>query len=497
MANAILANGNLDWSATQTTSFLAQSTIAMSSGKWYCEFTSTTSNNIVGLQRAAGTPSTAYVGGNADSWGYFALNGNKYNNNTAITYGATYTSGDVVGIAFDADNGTLTFYKNGVSQGQAYSGLTNGPYTFAVGNGTNQSGVFNFGQRPFAYTAPSGFKALNTANLPAPTITNPSTVMDVKLYTGNGSTQTISGLGFSPDFVWGKVRNGGGGNHMLADIVRGATKRLISNATSAEDTGSALVSFDSSGFSLDSASAINQNTDQVVAWTWDAGSSTVTNTQGSITSSVRANATAGFSIVTYTANGTNGTSVGHGLGVKPALVIQKDRTSASDWLVLTQLIDGSNDYLLLNSTAAAATAAAGMTSTTFGSWDRTNGNSMVAYCFAPVAGYSSFGSYTGNGSADGPFVYTNGFRPRLVMVKSSSAVGNWNIQDAVRNSVNPSNSILLPNASDAEQSNAAWNVDFVSNGFKIRTTDGLWNGNGTTYIYAAFSEVAFNFARAR
>jgi hypothetical protein len=233
-----------------------------------------------------------------------------------------------------------------------------------------------------------------------------------------------------------------------------------------------------------------------VAWCWNAGDTTVLNTQGTIASQVRANPTAGFSIVTYTSNGTNGTSVGHGLNVKPALVIQKDRTSASDWLVLTQLIDGSDDYLLLNSTAAQGAAAAGMTSTTFGSWDRTNGNSIVAYCFAPVAGYSSFGSYTGNGSADGPFVYT-GFRPRWVMWKCTTAAYDWDIYDTVRDPYNGAAARLKPNSSDAEATLSPPAFDILSNGFKLRQGYNSNNETSQTYIYAAFAEHPFSISRAR
>jgi hypothetical protein len=236
------------------------------------------------------------------------------------------------------DAGTVKFYKNNTLIHNLTFGsgtvpdLSTGVFPgYNVGAGPTSVDL-NFGQRPFAYTAPSGFKALCTTNLPEPTIADGSTAMDVKLYTGNGSTQTISGLNFSPDFVWIKNRNISGYWHELYDSVRGVSRRLYSNATSAE--GDILVkryltAFNSDGFTLifvdPNANGINSIGTTYVAWTWDAGSSTVTNTQGSITSQVRANASAGFSVVTYTGNGTAGAySFGHGLGVAPSLVILKD-----------------------------------------------------------------------------------------------------------------------------------------------------------------------------
>ena len=498
-ANVILANGNLDWSTTQSSSLIAQSTIAMSSGKWYCEFTATSVANMFGLQRAAGAVATTFVGGNADSWGYYADNGNKYTNGGNSSYGASFTSGDVIGVAFDADAGTLTFYKNGASQGQAYSGLTNGPYTFALGNGGNRSAIANFGQRSFAYTAPSGFKALCTANLPAPVVTKPSDLFDVKLYTGNGSTQTIS-TNFSPDFLWFKAR-GDSGQHALYDIVRGASKSLVSNSTASEATeGGGLASFDSAGFSLSGDNTVQGSTNgssrSYVAWAWDAGSSTVTNTQGSISSQVRANAAAGFSVCTFTQpSSSNSFSWGHGLGVAPELVFMKPTSASGNWQVYHKSTGAQ--YLWLNSTNAAtgtgwSTVNSSVVTATATLWA---GNyATVAYCFAPVAGYSSMGTYTGNGSADGPFVYT-GFRPAWVLIKCSTQATYWNLKDSKRYGYNPTDPVLHPNLSDAES--ATQGIDFCSNGFKVRTSDGGYNTSGATYIYFAVAESPFQYARAR
>ncbi|BAQ93624.1 lectin domain containing protein [uncultured Mediterranean phage uvMED] len=210
----------------------------------------------------------------------------------------------------------------------------------------------------------------------------------------------------------------------------------------------------------------------------------------SINSVVRANPSAGFSVVTYVSNGTNNTSVGHGLNAKPALVIQKNRTSASDWLVLTQLIDGSNDYLLLNSTAGAAAAAAGMTSTTFGSWDRPNGNNMVAYCFAPVEGYSAMGTYVATNTSPGPFVFL-GFKPRMVMVKKHTGTGLWYVFDSERDKANPVRHQLYWNDSSSEYSGSPDRMDFLSNGFSIKSGTSDPNSTGT-YIYMAFAENPFS-----
>jgi hypothetical protein len=512
-----LANGNLDFSSSGNP-HKRIGTIGVASSKWYFEAVCTTqasSFQSIGVGKGTFISDAGGVGGVSSSWGVLCEtglgNGYLYHNssNAAGDIG-TINVNDVMMFALDVDAGKFwvglngTWYNSGSPSGgtnATWTGVT-GELFPVISSGSGGAMFANFGQRPFAYTAPSGFKALNTTNLPAPLVTKPNTVMDVLTWTGTGGSRTFSGLNFSPDLIWGKGRSQAY-NHQIYDIIRdtGASKVLMSNSTAAEGGANAALygyvsGFNSNGFATTAGTTDNSYWNELnttyVAWAWDAGSSTVTNTQGSITSSVRANATAGFSIVTYTANGTNGTSVGHGLGVKPALVIQKDRTSASDWLVLTQLIDGSNDYLLLNSTAAAATAAAGMTSTTFGSWDRTNGNSMVAYCFAPVVGYSAMGSFSGG---SGIFTYT-GFRPKWLLIKQSSAVSSWIIYDTSRDTYNVMGNSLYPNLSDAEISSPP-RIDFVSNGFVTRAASGSepsWTG---TVIYFAVAESPFNYARAR
>jgi hypothetical protein len=330
----------------------------------------------------------------------------------------------------------------------------------------------------------------------------------VKLYTGNGSTQTISGLGFSPDLVWIKSRSTGQDNNVF-DAVRGVAGNyytLQTNATTAEGQYGTVSALTSDGFTLSNGGgATNFLNTTYVAWTWDAGSSTVTNTSGSISSQVRANASAGFSIVTYTGTGVSGTTIGHGLGVTPEFVIVKCRSLGSThWQVHGSYI---NERLELSTTGAAKTDGYTLARTsttisptgnasTFSYWNA-SGQTYVAYCFAPVAGYSSFGSYTGNGSADGPFVYT-GFRPAFVLIKTASQAGNsWVIYDNKRIGYNETEQVLNPNLSGAEATYSTTGIDLLSNGFKLRG-DSSWHGiSGATVIYAAFAEHPFNFSRAR
>jgi hypothetical protein len=492
-----LSDGNLQ--LAHTSSFpgcVAQSTIGVSSGKWYCEFVQTVATNgMVGLNRNSDVPNSQ----NNPQYAYFGANGNKYEGASASAYGASWTTNDVIGVALDADNGTLVFYKNGVSQGTAFSGLTSGPYFFAAGSaGGTMTYVVNFGQRAFAYTAPSGFKALCTANLPAPLVTKPNTVFDTLLYTGNGSARSITGLGFNPDLVWIKERNAAA-DHALYDAVRGVEKRLESNTQDIEVTSDGgVTAFNSDGFSLGTLAQVNTNNDTYVAWAWDAGSSTVTNNSGSITGAqVRANATAGFSVVAVTKTGTG--TVGHGLGVKPELIILKSRADVDAWYVHHSAL-AANQSLFLNTTGATATSNGYWnntlpTSTVFSVGSAIPNSNLIVYCFAPVVGLSAYGSYTGNGSSDGPFVYT-GFRPRFLMIKVTTTTNVWLMLDAARDTYNVVFKNLNANSSDAENTLSNW-VDLLSNGFKIRNaTDNAIN-TSNTYIYAAFAESPFNYARAR
>jgi hypothetical protein len=505
-----LTNGNLEHTNPSTAWKWRRGTFAMTTGKWYWE--QTVSLGATASEGYLAGVATAAFDFNIGTGGLYARqSGTKYENGTTTSsvFSST-TAGDILGFAFDADSGKLWVSQNGTFVGSPTAGTGNSWASVPVGvfplfAAYNVSGnIMNFGQRPFAYTAPSGFKALCTANLPAPLVTKPSTVMDAKLYTGNGATQTISGLNFESDLLWIKRRDGAN-SHQLTDSVRGLTKYLFSDATLAEETRANQVTATSStGFSLGSNAAVNASAGSYVAWAWDAGASTVTNNSGTITSQVRANASAGFSIVTYTGSGANST-IGHGLGVAPQFIITKSRSSSAfNWGVY-HASAGNTGYLKLNLTDAFATQATWQnttpTSAVFyvGNFNSANqgGDNYVAYCFAPVVGYSSFGSYTGNGSTDGPFVYT-GFRPSYLLIKQSSTSGqNWEVRDYAREPYNDSNrTVLFPSSSLAEVTDA-FPIDLLSNGFKVRNTGDGTNGSGATYIYAAFAESPFNYARAR
>lgn len=504
-SSSTVSNGNLrqtssgGWYRAYSTIFFASTAV------FYAEATMTALNsgaNGVRVGIANANSVFTYLGSDANSWSY-DNQGPKYNNGTLASYGASYAQGDVIGILFN--NGSLTFYKNGTSQGVAYSGLT-GTFCFAGSPFDTDIVDWNFGQRPFS-NLPSGALALNTYNLPASTITNGAAYMAATLYTGNltgqSITNTVSGASFQPDLVWVKSRSAATDNK-LTDSVRGATKALISNTTGAETTDlTGVTAINSNGFTVGASTVYNNTGVTYVGWQWQAGQgSSSSNTNGSITSTVSVNATAGFSIVTYTGTGANAT-VGHGLGVAPKMVIVKRRSgTALGWRVYTSMT-GATQYLELNSTLAATTSSTewndtSPTSTVFtlGTNGRVNssGDTFVAYCWSEVAGFSKFGSYTGNGSTDGPFVYL-GFRPKFVMFKLSSGANNWLIMDSSRNTYNVVDLYLAPNLSDAEASYSV--VDFLSNGFKIRNTSTGWNGSGSTYIFAAFAENPFRNALAR
>ena len=329
-----------------------------------------------------------------------------------------------------------------------------------------------------------------------PTITKPNLYFDVVTYTGTGATQTISGLNFQPDFVWIKSRSAATDNK-LTDAVRGVTKGLISNSTGAETTDSTgITAFTSSGFTLGSSSVYNNSGATYVVWCWKANGSGSTNTAGQITSTVSANTTSGFSVVTFTTDGTTKT-VGHGLGVKPSLIIAKVRNGVGSWIAMTDIINGSMQYGALNSTAAFASIGYSAPTSTVFQYNDNNGNTQVAYCFAEIAGYSKIGTYTGNGSADGPFVYC-GFRPAFMMIKFSSTTGDWALWDTKRAPYNAF-SYYWPtaNTSNSEQSNSAYLLDILSNGFKIRGVNDETNLNGQTLIFMAFAESPFKYALAR
>ena len=498
------ANGNLETSFDAGDNNITVSTIAPKSGKWYAEIVFTASgvdNNFYGEVAVAdaskigegfdSSTSTRYREGSADIYGAGTATGTK----------SDFAVGDVMGVAVDADNDTVYFYKNNTLEGTV-TGLSFDGYAIGVaGNsGTNRTftAAVNFGQRRWVYSAPSGYKALCTTNLPTPTIADGSDYFDAKTYSGTGATQSITGLEFSPDLVWIKSRSSTDWHH-LVDTVRGYDKYLFSNRTDTDYTATdRLTSFNSDGFTLGTNGNTNGSSATYVAWAWDAGSSTVSNTDGDITSQVRANQTAGFSIVSYTGSGTSNDSVGHGLNAAPEFIITKNRDNGTySWRVLTTAIDGSLDRLFLNATSSKAdqTGVNVPTSSVFyvgSNLDHNkSGDAIIAYCFAPVAGYSAFGSYEGNGSSsDGPFVYT-GFRPALVIIKIySGTTSNWVILDSARDPDNVVRNNLYADTSDAENQ-FDW-ADFLSNGFKLRVNYSQVNGSGYDYIYMAWAENPFS-----
>jgi len=330
------------------------------------------------------------------------------------------------------------------------------------------------------------------------TIDNPSEYFNTVLFTGNGANDhAITGVGFQPDWVWLKGRNSSDG-HNLWDSNRGANKRLFTHNTNAElaDTNS-LKSFDSDGFTMDNDPGINGSGDTYVTWNWKAnGGTTASNTSGSTNSTVQADTTAGFSIVTHTGTGSGSTTVGHGLGKVPAMIIVKDRGQARSWNVYHQSI-GNNSGVNLNGTGAQSGADSGWwnntspTSSVFtlGTYENESAN-YVSYCFAEIQGYSKFGSYTGNGNVDGPFVYT-GFKPKYLLQRRTNASGQgWTIQNPDNQSYNEINNYHFAQ-SDGSTFTGYAQIDFLSNGFKIRRADAQTNGSGDTYIYMAFAEHPF------
>jgi hypothetical protein len=502
--NIVVTNGNLSVSKASAVAGICKGSICVSSGKWYAEFTCTSLINYVGIASATTSRDTTYMGqGGSNSYGYY-YTGTATNNGTAIVgYGATYTTGDVIGVAMNLDTGTLTYYKNGTSQGVAFSSLS-GSFTFAWGdNSPSMSGNWNFGQQPFAYTAPSGHVGLNTYNLPTPTIVRGNQYMDATIYPGTGTSISVMNSGsFQPDAVWVKSRSAVT-NHVLCDSVRGAGRYLGPNNTEAEyyDPTSFVTAFNSNGFTVSSTGGVNSSGQNFVAWQWKAGGTAVSNTSGSITSQVSANTTSGFSIVTYTGTGANAT-IGHGLGVAPKMIIVKRRNAVDIWPVYHESI-GNTQYLRLQGTNAAAT---------FNEWQNTsptssvfyistdttvntNTGTYVAYCFAQIAGFSAFGSYTGNGSTSGPFVYT-GFQPKLIVIKQTSSSGtSWVMFDSARNPYNSSSELALwADLTDAEAAYNTFNI--YSNGFQVNFTSATGNSSGATYIYMAFATNPFRNSNA-
>lgn len=481
-SNLSITDGNLKISTTVGNFYQSvRGTIAIpATGKFYFECI----NQAAGTLIAGIDTVTAALPGSSTGAVIYDQAGNIQNNGTLTGGYATLTTGDVLAIAVDVDVNKIYFYKNNVLQNTGGSTIAiSAPYSPLLGVQTAGSSVaINFGQRPFQYTPPSGYVALNTYNLPDSTIKKGSTAMNIALDTGANIKTTTEALFPANYFEWIKDR-ANADNHQLIDIVRGSTAVLQSNTTNAETT-----------YVTPAGSS--------VGWAWKANGTAVSNTNGTITSQVSANASAGFSVVTYTGTGANAT-VGHGLGVAPSMMIVKNRTNAATSWGVYHISLGAGNYILLSSANPSGASSALWNSTSptpsvfsVGTDATTNQNAIgiVAYCFAGIAGFSSFGSYTGNGSADGPFIYT-GFRPKFVLIKNADATESWNTNDTSRSPYNLANALLFSNATAAEA--AAYGIDFLSNGIKIRNTSTQSNANGQKHIYAAFAENPFKNSLAR
>lgn len=549
------SNGGLQWTGQSSGDNCAVSTIGVKSGKWYWEVQPASLSNL-------GTNGVIYDPTYSDlttSGGYTSPNGFAMDwasnppllkhSGTSTSYGTAITAlTDTVMVALDLDNQKLYFGLNGTwfnssnpatGTNAAVTSLATGKTWFAhVGDqwgSASSQWKINFGQRAFKYQAPSGFKCLNTANLPMPTILDGSKYMDVLLWTGSGggsgATRDITGLKFQPDFIWEKARTSGS-NHQLLDSVRGVGqgKVLASNSTGSEPTPANtetsygwLSSINSDGFTVTNGSSTfdnwNKSGDFYVAWNWKAGGTptqstpymrdgaSFTPTHGNIVATrMSVNTKAGFSIVNYTGNGSSNQTVAHGLGVAPSFGILKDRDSNSNnnqWHVFHTSAGDKYGYLsAVNAFATTAefyptsgssdTVTIGRSSPVANSNE--SGDRYVMYLFSQVDGYSAFGSFTVNGSTNGPFVYT-GFKPKFVLLKNNGAsTWDWVIVDTARKIYNPRNSYLFPNLALTE-GNTYTMLDALSNGFRVKTTWGLINSEGPVY-YVAFAENPFKISRA-
>ena len=518
------AEGNLQVTMTSSTPAAFYSTMGVSSGKYYMEFLIKSVNNYpLGISGSTQDSNYFSLGDQIGFWidgsvtRVFRNGSNITGNSEVVGNFETGVEGsstgwavdDIAGLALDMDNKIIYLYKGSTQVGYVnFSTFDYDTVFFGGGNYINGNVyIGNFGQRPFSYTPPSGYKTLNSKNLPpnVPSIIRPQKHFETILYTGNGSTtQNITGLQFDPDFVWIKSRSASGTHHQVFDVIRsvGGDKALATSRTAGEYSFSA---FDllNNGFNAPYSSSApyscNTNGVTYVAWCWKAGGTAVTNNDGSITSQVSVNEEAGFSIISYTGNNTNNATVGHGLGKTPALLITKSRDNAIDPAWHTSHVSLPTNYdIALDAPDAAWNPSSNgwhelTNSSVFtlkkGSSDgyntNRNGDRYIAYCWAEVPGYSKIGKYTGNGNSDGVFIHL-GFRARWFLWKISSNSGGWGLIDTARDLHNVSGKQLGPDDTDPEASYTV--LDITSTGIKMRNTFGDTNVDNGTFIYMAFAE---------
>ena len=526
----VFSNGNLNVAASASPGdgdcMSAISIMAIPDGvPIYAEFTNMNSNTGISVGGGFQYDNPGSGGGGETFYGraYYIASGS-----VAVGFGSTgtvtgspasFTTSDIIGVRVDKDNQTLKFYKNNVLQATVSSLVVpDDNWYFQTAQNTSGASTScnaNWGQLPFTYSLPADHLALCTANLPEPPIgsnidenssgTTSDENFNVALYTGNGTSQSITGAGFQPDLIWIKNRTGVN-DHWWTDVLRG-TNFISSTSTNSiyKSIANCVTSFDSDGFSVGSNPAFNGSGSSFVSWNWKFGGSGVSNTNGSLNSTVSVNSDAGMCVGSYTGNGVQGATVGHGLGVAPAFVhVWRDaETVSGEKFVYHAALPSASYYLNLSSTAAQVSnnviwAGTSPTSSVFsiGNYGNINGSGSphYFYAFAEVEGFSSFGSYTGNGSAEGPMIYT-GFRPAFVIVKQTNVARGWYIFDSVRDTYNAVDDYLRVDDAVAEANLDTY--DFLSNGFKLRQSNASFNQSGGTYIYMAFAENPFKYANAR
>ena len=498
----------------------------MSSGKFYCEFLCQDADSVIGIAKGNHViANDKYVGQDPGGYSYNGQNGQKLNNSSGSSYGSSYTAGDLIGIAFDADNGTLRFYKNNINQGQAFSDLTD-EYYFAFSiRDTGYTHSVNFGQKPFKFPPPAGFQPLNDANTrPVKVISRPDQYVGVTTYSGDDSNPRSISTSNAPDFVWIKCRSNNSTSHVLSNSINEGS-HMASNSAASESTG-LIKSIDSTGFSLESVNGrVNEDGRTYVAWTWRAGGNKNTFNKDDVGYASAAAAgldggtinptgasvgtRQGFSIIKYTGNQTDGATVPHGLGKIPHLIIVKSLSDSTyEWgtLHLTPgtstgfsggnlnssdtVLDLSNASRRAQSWHAAPTSSVFSLGADGSSYTGTYNNNQeyIAYVWCDVPGLQKFGTYEGNGDSggDGPFVEL-GFRPVLVWFKATTGTQPWNVFNSEIGKINPIDEGLLLNTADDEFTGSA-RVDYLSNGFKVRYP-GAGNPNvATTYVYCAWAE---------